>query len=55
MAHSQSIARSLIKCSYINFFSFSFSPDQKALIQKEKDSARMAEVFLELDDDADGL
>uniref|UniRef100_A0A3Q4MKY4 Glucosidase 2 subunit beta n=1 Tax=Neolamprologus brichardi TaxID=32507 RepID=A0A3Q4MKY4_NEOBR len=29
--------------------------DQKALIQKEKDSARMAEVFLELDDDADGF
>uniref|UniRef100_A0A669CU83 Glucosidase 2 subunit beta n=1 Tax=Oreochromis niloticus TaxID=8128 RepID=A0A669CU83_ORENI len=29
--------------------------DQKALIQKEKESARMAEVFLELDDDADGF
>lgn len=28
--------------------------DQKAIIQKEKDTARMAEVFLELDDDADG-
>lgn len=53
MAHSQRIARLLIKFSYIIFFSF--SPDQKALIQKEKDSARMAEVFLELDDDADGL
>ncbi|XP_068584119.1 glucosidase 2 subunit beta [Cebidichthys violaceus] len=29
--------------------------DQKAVIQKEKDKARMAEVFLELDDDADGF
>ncbi|XP_037648083.1 glucosidase 2 subunit beta [Sebastes umbrosus] len=29
--------------------------DQKAVIQMEKDKAKMAEVFLELDDDADGL
>ncbi|AWP19122.1 putative glucosidase 2 subunit beta isoform 2 [Scophthalmus maximus] len=29
--------------------------DQKALIRMEKDKARMAVVFLELDDDADGL
>lgn len=29
--------------------------EQKALIQKEKDKARMAEAFLELDDDADGF
>lgn len=29
--------------------------DQKAIIEMEKDKARMAEVFLELDDDADGF
>ncbi|XP_019135167.1 glucosidase 2 subunit beta [Larimichthys crocea] len=29
--------------------------DEKAAIQREKDLARMAEVFLELDDDADGF
>ncbi|XP_047427427.1 glucosidase 2 subunit beta [Mugil cephalus] len=29
--------------------------DQKAVIRMEKDKARMAEVFLELDDDADGF
>lgn len=29
--------------------------DQKALIRMEKDKARMAEVFLELDDDGDGF
>ncbi|XP_039971424.1 glucosidase 2 subunit beta [Xiphias gladius] len=29
--------------------------DQKALIRMEKDKARLAEVFLELDDDADGF
>lgn len=29
--------------------------DEKALIRMEKDKARMAEVFLELDNDADGL
>ncbi|KAK2833274.1 hypothetical protein Q5P01_017163 [Channa striata] len=29
--------------------------DQKALIRLEKDKAKMAEVFLELDDDADGF
>ncbi|XP_054463486.1 glucosidase 2 subunit beta [Anoplopoma fimbria] len=29
--------------------------DQKAVIQMEKDKTRMAEVFLELDDDADGF
>lgn len=29
--------------------------DQKAVIRMEKDMAKMAEVFLELDDDADGL
>jgi len=29
--------------------------EQKALIQNEKDKARMAEAFLELDDDADGF
>ncbi|KAA8585263.1 hypothetical protein FQN60_003957 [Etheostoma spectabile] len=29
--------------------------DQKAVIQMEKDKARKAEVFLELDDDADGF
>uniref|UniRef100_A0A665V058 Glucosidase 2 subunit beta n=1 Tax=Echeneis naucrates TaxID=173247 RepID=A0A665V058_ECHNA len=29
--------------------------DQKALIRMEKDMARMAEVFLELDDDGDGF
>lgn len=32
-----------------------FVSDQKAVIKMEKDKARMAEVFLELDDDADGL
>lgn len=29
--------------------------DQKAAIRMEKDKARMAQVFLELDEDADGL
>ncbi|XP_022595012.1 glucosidase 2 subunit beta [Seriola dumerili] len=29
--------------------------DQKALVRMEKDKTRMAEVFLELDDDADGF
>lgn len=29
--------------------------DQKAAIRLEKDKARMAQVFLELDEDADGL
>ncbi|KAM9843870.1 glucosidase 2 subunit beta isoform 1-T2 [Aulostomus maculatus] len=29
--------------------------DQKAVIRKEKDQAKMAEVFLELDDDSDGF
>lgn len=29
--------------------------DQKAVIRMEKDKARMAQVFLELDEDADGL
>lgn len=32
-----------------------FVSEQKALIRMEKDKARMTEVFLELDDDADGL
>lgn len=34
---------------------YNFVSDEKAAIQREKDLARMAEVFLELDDDADGL
>lgn len=29
--------------------------ERKAVIHMEKDKARMAQVFLELDDDADGL
>lgn len=29
--------------------------DQKAVLSAEKDKAKMAEAFLELDDDADGL
>lgn len=32
-----------------------FVSEQKAVICMEKDKARMAEVFLELDDDGDGL
>lgn len=32
-----------------------FVSDQKAVIRMEKDKAKMAEVFLELDDNADGL
>lgn len=31
-----------------------FNSDQKAIIRAEKDKAKMAEAFLELDDDADG-
>lgn len=29
--------------------------EKKAVIRMEKDKAKMAQVFLELDDDADGL
>lgn len=34
---------------------FNFIPEQKAAIRLEKDKAKMAEAFLELDDNADGL
>lgn len=32
-----------------------FVSDEMAVIRLEKDKAKMAEMFLELDDDADGL
>lgn len=32
-----------------------FVLEEKAVLRQEKDKARMNEVFLELDDDADGL
>lgn len=40
---------------YSYFTSSLFVADEKAAIRAEKDNARMAEVFLELDDDGDGL
>lgn len=34
---------------------FIFVSEKKAVIRMEKDKGKMAQVFLELDDDADGL
>lgn len=41
--------------SELCFLFVSFVTEQKAVIRAEKDKAKMAEAFLELDDNTDGL
>jgi hypothetical protein len=50
----KSITKALLKISLSKLYLILSVSEQKELIRMEKDKTRMAEAFLELDDDADG-